>query len=402
MILFLAITITALYAQSKPRLAVAAFTVNPEKIQQQAATVRAIVESAMIESQKYQIFVRDDIDKLMAEQQIQLSHIASPENVQKLKMENIKYLVTGTVNLNETDYVVVIRVFDVSNGEYVQSVRNIVAGSSKGFYEGTEALVQQLIKKMPYQGDKLIQTEAPPSRTTVDLSSFVAIHPGSFLMGSPGNELGRENNESQRRVSNLQGFHISKYEVTQKDYESVMKNNPSRYKGDNHPVENITFYEAINYCNKRSEQEGLMPVYTGNGTNINWNRQANGYRLPTEEEWEYACRAGTTTPFFTGNNITTKEANYDGNYPYGSNPKGGFRESTWPVGSGKQNNFGLFDMSGNVWEWCWTSDGANRVIRGGSWYNNAEAVRSAKRQSLDPNHRSDKTGFRIVLQQQEP
>jgi formylglycine-generating enzyme required for sulfatase activity len=230
--------------------------------------------------------------------------------------------------------------------------------------------------------------------------NFVFIRPGRFRMGSPNREQGRKNNEPQNKVTIKQGFYIDKYEVTQKDWVSIMGNNPSRFQRDSLPVENVTFYDAVTYCNKKSQQEGLTPVYTINETAITWDKTANGYRLPTEEEWEYACRAGTKTPFFTGKNITTAQANYDGNYPIGKNAKGDYREETWSVGSGKANGFGLYDMTGNVWEWCWTIDAeTKRIVRGGSWYNRAANLRSARRQSLAPDYHSDKTGFRIVLQQ---
>ena len=137
-----------------------------------------------------------------------------------------------------------------------------------------------------------------------------------------------------------------------------------------------------------------------------------GCRLPTEAEWEYAARAGTTTPFSTGNNLTTSQANYDGNYPYNGNAKGEYRQKTLPVGSFAANEYGLFDMHGNVWEWCsdWYGDystsaqinpkgassGSYRVIRGGSWNSHADTCRSAYRGSRTPDHRYDIIGFRLV------
>jgi formylglycine-generating enzyme required for sulfatase activity len=145
---------------------------------------------------------------------------------------------------------------------------------------------------------------------------------------------------------------------------------------------------------------------------VTWNRNANGYRLPTEVEWEYACRAGTTTPFNTGNNITTSQANYDGDYPYNGNAKGIYRERTTPVGSFQPNAWGLYDMHGNVWEWCWdwygnyssgaqtdpigASSGSYRVLRGGSWSYYALNLRSALRGLDSPSYRNFVIGFRLV------
>jgi len=197
---------------------------------------------------------------------------------------------------------------------------------------------------------------------------------------------------------------MGKYEVTQKDYNSIMGTNPSRTKGDKLPVENISWYDAITYCNRLSQREGLTPAYTIDNIEktVTWDRNANGYRLPTEAEWEYACRAGTTTPFNTGTGITNREAS--------------FRDKTagkiMPVGSFKPNAWGLYDMHGNVSEWCWdlfgdyssglqtdpvgASSGAKRVLRGGSSGNSAEYLRSSTRFSVDPSSKSSYYGFRIV------
>lgn len=136
---------------------------------------------------------------------------------------------------------------------------------------------------------------------------LVFINGGSFEMGSPETEMQRETDETQHEVT-VSDFYIGKYEVTQSEYEEVMGENPSNFSGDNLPVENVTWYDAIEYCNKLSEREELTPVYTIDGENVSWDRSANGYRLPTEAEWEYAARAETTTPFNTENSISDEEA----------------------------------------------------------------------------------------------
>jgi formylglycine-generating enzyme required for sulfatase activity len=197
-----------------------------------------------------------------------------------------------------------------------------------------------------------------------EIISMVRIEGGTFMMGSPAHEVGREDNETRHQVTISKSFYIGKYEVTQKEWVEVMGSNPSDFEGDNLPVEQVSWYDAVEYCNKRSIREGLMPAYTVDKTrkdrnNINdnddvkwvvtWNRNANGYRLPTEAEWEFACRAGTSRPFYTGNNITTNHANYDEYGPYNNNAKGESRWEAWVVGSGTPNPWGLYDMSGNVW-----------------------------------------------------
>jgi formylglycine-generating enzyme required for sulfatase activity len=230
-------------------------------------------------------------------------------------------------------------------------------------------------------------------------------------MGSPANEPDRKSDEVQHSVT-VSSFYMGKYLVNQKEYQEVMGTNPSKFKGDNFPVEQVSWFDVVNYCNRLSQREGLTPAYTINGENVTWNQNANGYRLPTEAEWEYACRAGTTTPFSTGNNITTSHANYNGNNPYNNYAKGTYRGKTTVVGSFSPNSWGLYDMHGNVWEWCWDwygnystgvqtdpggpVSGADRVLRGGSWYGNGQGLRSASRDIIDPSGRHNGLGFRLV------
>ena len=211
-------------------------------------------------------------------------------------------------------------------------------------------------------------------------SDFVLIKGGTFIMGSPSLEVEREKDETQHRVT-VSDFYMGKYEVTQREYREVMGSNPSQFRGDDLPVENVTWFEAVRYCNARSIREGLKPAYSIRGQNVSWDRKATGYRLPTEAEWEYACRAGTTSPFSTGANITTEQANYYGTYPYENLPRGEYRQKTVPVKSFGPNTWGPHNMHGNVWEWCWdwygsygggdrtdpagASSGAFRAYRGG-------------------------------------
>jgi formylglycine-generating enzyme required for sulfatase activity len=261
----------------------------------------------------------------------------------------------------------------------------------------------------------VVQPVAPPVNPPAP-ANMVRINGGTFAMGSPANEPGRRDNEGPQHYVTVSSFYMGKYEVTQREYQEVMGTNPSNFKGDNLPVEQVSWFDAVEYCNKRSQREGLTPAYTisGSGDNrtVTWNRSANGYRLPTEAEWEYACRAGTTSPFSTGNNITTSQANYDGNYPYNNNAKGTYREKTTTVGSFAPNAWGLHDMHGNVREWCWdwfgnyasgsqtdptgASSGSFRVSRGGGWNNSAQNVRSADRHGFTPSSRTYHPGFRVL------
>lgn len=245
--------------------------------------------------------------------------------------------------------------------------------------------------------------------------SLVLIRGGAFDMGSPLSENRREKDEIRHHVT-IRSFHMGVHEVTQKEYRDLMGSNPSQFNGDSLPVENVSWHDAVAYCNARSVAEGLNPAYvisgTGNARSVAWNRDANGYRLPTEAEWEYACRAGTTTPFSTGDNVTADQANYYGTYPYDGYPGGQYRSRTLPVGSFAPNAWGLHDMHGNVWEWCWdwygayadgeaadptgAASGTYRVNRGGGWNDFGRHLRSAYRAAYPPDNRTFNLGFRLA------
>lgn len=253
--------------------------------------------------------------------------------------------------------------------------------------------------------------------------NFVLIKGGTFQMGSPDSEAWRSADETQHPVT-VSDFYMSKYELTQKEYEEITGSNPSNFKGDNLPVENISWLDAVAYCNARSEKDGLTPVYTIDGQNVSWDRSANGYRLPTEAEWEYACRAGTTTPFYMENSPSAEDANYYGHYPYEIEDNyfsqgnlevkpGEYRQTTVPVDSFSENPYGLYNMHGNVSEWVWDyygeygadeqtdpagpTSGTLRVYRGGGWNDFAKNMRSAYRATLEQNKGSFNLGIRLVL-----
>lgn len=263
------------------------------------------------------------------------------------------------------------------------------------------------------------------SNTQADMQmseNFVLIKGGTFEMGSPEAEAWRSNDETQHTVT-VSDFYMSKYELTQKEYEDITGNNPSNFSGENLPVENISWLDAVAYCNARSEKEGLTPVYTIDGQNVSWDKSADGYRLPTEAEWEYACRAGTTTPFYMESSPSDKDANYYGHYPYEIEDNyfsqgnlevkpGEYRETTVSVDSFSENSYGLYNMHGNVSEWVWDYYGAYsadsqtdptgpetgtlRVYRGGGWNDFAKNMRSAYRATLEQNKGSFNIGIRLV------
>ncbi|TAL67095.1 MAG: hypothetical protein EPN82_16105 [Bacteroidetes bacterium] len=237
----------------------------------------------------------------------------------------------------------------------------------------------------------------------------VLIPSGSFQMGNTGSSPdGLKSEHPVHQVTISQDFYMSIYEVQQDLYTAVMGTNPSNNKGDNLPVERISWYMAVDFCNKLSEKEGLTKCYTINGTSVSCNWNANGWRLPTEAEWEYACKAGTTSDYYSGSSESqlASVAWYDGN----SN------ELTHPVGQKNPNSFGLYDMLGNVWEFCWDwldnysggsatnpkgpSSGTIKVGRGGSWHNSAIRCRSSMRGWEDtPSIQSSTDGIRLVRNQ---
>ncbi len=251
---------------------------------------------------------------------------------------------------------------------------------------------------------------------------LVFINGGTFMMGSPDTEVQRENDENQHEVK-VNSFYMAPYEVAQKEYQDIMGNNPSRFNGEDLPVENVTWYDAIEYCNKLSEKEGLEAVYIINGNNVSWDKSKNGYRLPTEAEWEYASRAGTTTPFSGKESIGAEEANFYGHYPYGIEENyftqenldvkpGVYRQTTLKVGSFEPNKWGLYDIHGNGREWVFDwygeydllnndnptgpNNGTLKVNRGGSWNDYAKHMRCAFRGTGEPNQEMSNTGFRIA------
>ena len=246
-------------------------------------------------------------------------------------------------------------------------------------------------------------------------NEMTLINGGTFEMGSPDSEHRRAKDEIRRSIT-LPSFYLGTREVTQKEYRKLMGNTPSQFKGDDLPVENVSWYDAVTYCNARSAAEHLTPAYAirgeGSSRTVTWNREANGYRLPTEAEWEYACRAGTTTPFSTGENVTVDQANYYGTYPYDGYPAGRYRSRTVPAGSFAPNPWGLYDMHGNVWEWCWdwygaydgnslenpagAASGTYRVNRGGGWNDFGRHLRSAYRAAYPPENKTFNLGFRLA------
>jgi formylglycine-generating enzyme required for sulfatase activity len=233
----------------------------------------------------------------------------------------------------------------------------------------------------------------------------------TFTMGSPLTESGRELDEVEHLVSLSDTLLASPYEVTQAEWVAMGLENPSAFTGDSLPVESVTWLEAIEYCNLRSVADGYGEAYSIDGSSVSWNQDAEGWRLPTEAEWEWLCRAESEEAF-SGGGITFTGCDIDpvlGNLGWYCGNSG---ESTHDVGQMDANDLGLYDMHGNVWEWCWDWYGAlgedpvldpqgpgtgdQRVVRGGSWFYFASDCRSASRGSRYPDSADDTVGFRVV------
>ena len=248
---------------------------------------------------------------------------------------------------------------------------------------------------------------------------MVRIEPGTFWMGSSTSQEDRDDDEIRHKVTITGAFSIGSTEVTQGLYRAVVGSNPSHFSGDSNPVESISWWEAVEFCNKLSEREGRRPAYEINGERVTWDAGANGYRLPTEAEWEYAARAGTSSRFYWGNSDGMADAKRHAWYRRNAwsekwkDPHAA-TEGTQPVGSRTPNAWNLYDTAGNVWEWCWDwygpypsgsvtdptgpSSGDSRVIRGGSWRSEARSVRPAnRRDKYSPGNREYANGFRVAV-----
>ena len=247
----------------------------------------------------------------------------------------------------------------------------------------------------------LSPTQCPETRP-----NLVMVPKGSFTMGSPAAEAGHDPSEKEHPVTLTTDFWMAESEVTQRQYRNLMGSSPSNFKGDDLPVERVSWYDAVAYCNALSVKENLTPCYQISGTTVGWTDglKCTGYRLPTEAEWEYAAN-----PAAPPRTIYAGADTVDGVAWIGTNSG----NTTHAVKTKTANGRGLYDLSGNVWEWVWDwyqsnyealpatnpigpSTAANRVIRGGSWYDTATSARVAQRSSISPTNRYAILGFRFV------
>ena len=261
-----------------------------------------------------------------------------------------------------------------------------------------------------------LEAQDPPKEVVNSLGmKLVRIPAGTFNMGTGIDEKEHWLKEDRHQVAISKPFYMGVFAVTQKQYEAIMGNNPSAFTAENenhpggpdHPVEQVSWDDAVEFCKKLSAKDEEK-------------KAGRVYRLPTEAEREYACRAGTQTATHYGNDLSSNEANFNGNKPVGKAPAGPYVDMTTKVGSYKPNAFGLYDMHGNVFEWCsdWydenyyknspktdpqgpdqptNEDEQHRVVRGGSWYNPGPVARSAYRHHVSPGSKYYDIGFRVVM-----
>jgi formylglycine-generating enzyme required for sulfatase activity len=263
-------------------------------------------------------------------------------------------------------------------------------------------------------GDGAVSIVQPAahSRKTYTVPSInykmVYISPGTFMMGSSSGEPERDSDERQHIVTLTNGFYMGATEVTQGQWKAIMGNNPSYFNGDHLPVKQAYFFNGDNLPVERVSWNDCQEFIR----KLNRQEGGNKYRLPTEAEWEYACMAGTTMPFYTGICISTDQANYDGNWPMPGCSQGRYREKTIEVASFSSNAWGLYDMHGNVWEWCQDlygyypsghvtdpegpSSGSDLVLCGGSCKRGARRCRSADRHGSTPGFGGFNLGFRLT------
>ena len=315
------------------------------------------------------------------------------------------YVVSGEVLTFSGEHRLIIKVHHCTSASFIGS--ETAAGQNLKELEsavaGTTALLAERILK--HSGLALAGVSSSLQGYESGYAvGMVRIEPGEFLMGSPRYETERKKNEDRHQVTLTRAFLMGETEVTQNQWRAVMGSSPSHFNGGIYPVESVTFAQCVEFCNKLSEMENLTPAYGFNGGEIFWNREADGYRLPTEAEWEYSCRSGSLQKFASGNKVSGLRAMAW----FRHNSTGGTHE----VASRQPNNWGLYDMHGNVWEWCWNwsaayparfavdpegpPKGSSRVIRGGSWDNMQNACRSANHNSAKPDFTAAILGFRLA------
>ena len=363
--------------------------VSDRRIQSVAKKRNLIALKEQLESKKFQIekVMKDSGMSVREAYQGNLLNIdgALDQKINPLLDFDFQYLEKFEVDLNasmvEWKQFVEIN-YGLQDEEKIRS--NLATMIATHFEENMAELIQERRDKWSKEGAPIVLPELG--------LEMLWVKPGNFTMGSPSSEGGRYDDERQHNVTFSKGFYLGRYEVTQAQWERLMGNNPSQFNAPDRPVENVSWDDAVTFCKKLTETErsaGRLP-------------DGMAYQLPTEAQWEYACRAGTESAFSCGTSLNYHQASISGGPP-----------ETREVGSYLANAWGFQDMHGNVWEWCvdWYGDyplgsspdlvvpagGGNRVGRGGSWFNAASSARCASRRSIEPSSTNGTLGFRLSL-----
>ena len=336
----------------------------------------------------FTVMERSEMDEILKEQGFQMSGCTTDECfVEVGRILGVNHIVAGSVSKIGSLYTITLRLVSVETSKTVRAIAVDYKGEVE---ELASSKMQEAALKLAGQQDlEKPQTSSFSSDTQtiagpLQRMTFVKIPAGSFIMGSNDGE----SDEKPVHTVNIKSFYMMTTEVTQAQWQSVMGKNPSKLKGDYFPVENVSWNDCQDFIQK-----------------LNQLKPGKDYRLPTEAEWEYACRAGTSTKFYSGNSDSDLERIGWKN--------GNSGNKTHPVGQKVPNAWGLYDMHGNVWEWCedWYHDSYNgsptngsawlspsgqyRVLRGGSWHSNAQLCRSSDRGGVDPDYRDCNVGFRL-------
>ncbi|MDR1443473.1 MAG: SUMF1/EgtB/PvdO family nonheme iron enzyme [Treponema sp.] len=377
-----------------------------------ARIVTGLIRSRIGASGAVTLVTREDFDKILAEHQFQTSDWSDPDKTARLgAAAGADYIMVGEIDEMDGVHFVTARMIDLNTAEQIASsdieferlnqaraameeftdrfLRALGYGNGVPSRSGPQAASQPANAAADAAANTADNTGANfPLRETIRTidGNMARIPGGTFMMGSITGQ-GNANERPQRQVS-LGAFSIGKYEVTQAEYEAVMGNNPSGFRDGSLPVETISWFDAVEFCNRLSRAANLTPAYTISGANVTWSGSANGYRLPTEAEWEYAC--GEWTDGWLGGNSG---------------------RITHPVGQLAANRYGLYDMIGNVQEWCWDwygsygrdapsnpqgpGSGTARVRRGHSFQNTGRLL-PANRDYAVPREKNNTAGFRIT------
>ncbi|MDR1325094.1 MAG: SUMF1/EgtB/PvdO family nonheme iron enzyme [Treponema sp.] len=389
---------TRIDTSNMPGLAILPFSVPPDVSAEDAEVLAQLLAVEIANTGRYMLLPRTTaitsvLTETQPDQAAQFSVKAGLADINSVraigKAVNAQYVLAGNViRLGENVNLFLAQILNIETAA-------LLVGSDVEYRTITDGLY--LMPELSFQLTG-IHSERGDYSVPVNM---VRVAGGSFRMG---NMIG-EDDERPVHTAYINGFFMGKTEVTQGEYRTIIGTNPSGVFGDTLPVENVSWYDAVEYCNKLSLKEGLTPAYSGSNDNITCSFTANGYRLPTEAEWEYAARGGNRDSlvfsYAGGNSVGVLGW-------YNNNSEKHIRE----VGIKSPNSLGLYDMSGNVWEWCWDwygayssteqSDpkgaqrGSYRVTRGGSWNSSADQLRTTYRNYGDPAVRYHDLGFRVV------